>query len=139
MGVGREIARMADGLGKLLTEHLALAKLELAEDAKVMATQVAKIAAFVPFILVGYALLCAALALWLARWLGAAGGFAVVGGVNVVAGAFGVYRASARLRSHKVLDDTLEEINRSAAVLTAKPEQPLLGQGERPLLTVERR
>ncbi len=140
-GVATLIARMADGLGKLFTEHLALAKLELKEDAKHLGTQAGMIAAFVPFLFVGYTLLCAALGMFLAQWIGAAGGLAVVGGLNVVGGGLGIWRALVRLKTHKVLGDTFEELNRTAAVLTSpEPAQKTLGNGhtDRPLLTMER-
>ncbi|MGQ0504421.1 MAG: phage holin family protein [Myxococcaceae bacterium] len=117
-GIAALIGRMADGLGKLFTEHLALAKLELAEDARVLGGNLAKIAAFVPFVLVGYMLLCAALGMVLAQWVGYAGGFGIVGGANLLGGGFGIYVASAKLRTHAMMNDSIEEMGRSASVFS---------------------
>lgn len=118
-GLTSLVSRLADGLTKLVSQHLTLAKLELAEDAKTIGREAGMIAAFVPFILIGYALLCVALSLLLGRWLGAAGGFAVVGAVHLIAGAIGAFTAIRRLQSRKVLDETVTELSRSAEALNA--------------------
>ncbi len=44
---------MAEGFSRLVSQHLTLARLELAEDAKAMGLDVASIVVFVPFVLVG--------------------------------------------------------------------------------------
>lgn len=119
------VSRMADGMGKLVSQHLALAKLELTEDAKAVGGEVAKVAVFLPFVLVGYALLMVALSVVLARWLGLAGGFAVVGGLNLAGGAAAAGLAVARLRSRKLLTGTVTELERTSERLTA-PGQNLL-------------
>lgn len=130
MGVGTEqtergltvlVGRLTDGLGKLVTQHLTLARVELMEDARAMGQDVALIAAFVPFVLVGYAFLCGALAVALARWVGWAGALALVGALNLVGGGLGIARASARLKSHRVMDETTEELNRSVTVFAQAP------------------
>jgi len=54
----------------------------------------------------------------LGRWLTMAGGFAVVGAANLVGGALGVRAAVMRLKSRNVLSGTLQEINRTTAVLS---------------------
>lgn len=126
MGLGTEqtergltalLGRMTDGFSKLVTQHLALARLELMDDARAMGTDLARIAAFVPFVLVGYAFLCAALSAFLARWIGWDGSLAVVGALNLVVGGVGIARSAARLKSHRLMDDTTEELTRSVEVL----------------------
>lgn len=119
------VSRMADGMGKLVSQHLALAKLELAEDAKAVGGEVAKVAIFLPFVLLGYALLMVALSFVLARWLGLAGGFAVVGAVNLVGGAAAAGLAVSRLRGRKLLTGTVTELERTSERLTA-PGQTLV-------------
>ena len=123
-GLSALVGRLTDGFSKLVTQHLTLARLELMEDARVMGSDVARIAAFVPFVLVGYAFLCAALSAFLAPWLGWAGSLALVGGVNLVGGGVGIARAASRLSAHRVMDDTTEELNRSVTVLTQAQAQP---------------
>ena len=123
-GITALVGRMADGFSRLVTQHLALARLELAEDARQVGTGLARIATFVPFLLTGYALVCAALAVLLARWMGLPGALALVGLANLVGGALGISSALRRMRSVRVMDETQEELNRSAAALTAAPRDP---------------
>ncbi|MCY1076734.1 phage holin family protein [Archangium lansingense] len=130
MGLGTEqtergltvlVGRLTDGFSKLVTQHLTLARVELMEDARVMGSDVARIAAFVPFVLVGYAFLCAALSAFLARWIGWDGSLALVGAVNLVVGGLGIARAANRLKSFQVMDETTRELNRSVSVLAQAP------------------
>lgn len=126
MGLGTEqtergltvlVGRLTDGFTKLVTQHLTLARVELMEDARVMGSDVARIAAFVPFVLVGYAFLCAALSAFLARWIGWDGSLALVGAVNLVGGGLGIARAASRLKSFRLMDDTAQELNRSVTAI----------------------
>src|SRR4051812_35989445 len=113
-GIPALVSRLADGLGRLITEHIALAKVELAEDVKAMGGELARIAAFIPFVFVGYVFLCGAVAAVLAHFVGTAGGLAIVGGVHVVGGGFGLYRAAMRLKNRKLLDGSMTELTQSA-------------------------
>jgi hypothetical protein len=124
------IGRMAEGLGTLVTDHLTLAKLELVGDAKAVGGEVGKLAAFVPFVVVGYGLLCASAAAALAPTLGLAGALLAVGGANLVAGGFGIARAVSRLKGRPMLSESLNEINRSASVLAA-PAQAAMTEAPR--------
>ncbi len=118
-GITALVGRMADSFSRLVSQHLTLARLELAEDAKAMGLDVARIVAFVPFVLVGYVFLCGALSVALAAWLGYAGALLVVGALNVVGGGLGIWRAVSRLQNRQVMDDTSQELSRSVEVLTA--------------------
>ena len=118
-GITALVGRMADGFSRLVTQHIALARLELAEDARQVGAGLARIATFVPFLLTGYALVCAALAVLLSRWLGLAGALAAVGIANLVGGGLGVAAALRRMRTVRVMHTTQEELNRSAEALTA--------------------
>ena len=120
-GLTTLVMRMTDGFSRLVTQPLSLARIELMDDARAMGMDVAFIAAFVPFMLVGYTFLCAALSVFLATWLGWAGSLAAVGALNLVGGGLGIARAAARLKSHRLMDDTTEELNRSVAVLAQAP------------------
>src|SRR5512140_3861290 len=125
-GIPHLVANVADGFSRLFSQHLALARTELQQDAKAMAADVGLIAAFAPFVLVGYALLCVALGAFLARWLGLAGGLAAVGGANVLGGALGIAAAIRRLKRRELLEGSKTELGLSAAVLKMPPGQPQL-------------
>ena len=120
-GLSALLGRLTDGFSKLVTQHLTLARVELMEDARVMGTDVARLAAFEPFVLVGYAFLCAALSAFLARWLGWDGALALVGAVNLVGGGLGIVKAASRLKSFRLMDDTAQELNRSVTALAQNP------------------
>src|SRR5215470_14968437 len=90
------LTNIADGLGRLVSEHIALAKLELSEDATALAKALGVTAAFLALVLVGYVFLCAALvAVLAAESMSLAAALAIVGGGNLLLGAIG---ASLRLR-----------------------------------------
>ncbi|ADO71258.1 phage holin family protein [Stigmatella aurantiaca] len=122
-GIAALVGRMADGFSRLVSQHLTLARMEMAEDAKAMGKDVARIAAFVPFVLVGYVFVCGALAAVLAQWLGLAGGLVTVGIINLIAGGIGIRRALSRLQERRVMDDSAQELSRSVAALgTSEPK-----------------
>ena len=129
-GIAALVGRMADSFSRLVSQHITLARLELEEDAKAMGLEVARIVAFVPFVLVGYVFLCAALSVVLAAWIGYAGALAIVGGVYLVGGGLGIWRAVSNLQGRQVMDGSSQELSRSVAVLTttvgvpAVPSQP---------------
>ncbi|GEL71206.1 MULTISPECIES: phage holin family protein [Myxococcus] len=117
-GISALVGRMADGFSRLVTQHLQLARMELAEDVKATGLDVAMIVAFVPFILVGYGFVCAALAAWLSTWLGWSGALAGIGLLNLVGGAGGAMWAVNRLKARRMMDDTSQELSLSVAALT---------------------
>lgn len=116
-GISALVGRMADGFSRLVTQHLQLARVELAEDARAMGLDIASIAVFVPFLLVGYGFVCGALAVVLAPWLGWAGAIGGVGLLNLVGGGLGILRAVSRLKTRRMMDDTADELTRSMSVL----------------------
>src|SRR5437667_11794800 len=77
-GILTLIRETVDGLGRLVADHVKLARLELVADVKVQGRRAATIAVIVPFIFLGYALGCVGLALVLGRWLGEAVAFFIV-------------------------------------------------------------
>lgn len=118
------VGRMADSFSRLVTQHLQLARMELAEDTRAMGVDAARIAVFVPFVLVGYFFVCGALAVVLAAWVGWAGALALVGGLNLVGGGGGIFYSVQRLRTRSVMNDTSQELNRSMAALTTTVSIP---------------
>jgi putative superfamily III holin-X len=117
-GAADLLVQLARDLGHLVSQHVALAKLELGESARRAGIGVAQIAACAPLVLVGYAFLNAALALGLTRWMPLAGAVALVGGLNVIGGVLGVVTAARAFR-RPVLDDSVVELERTAQALTA--------------------
>ena len=113
------MVQLAHELGHLLSQHIALAKLELGQTARRTGLGVAQIAACAPLVLVGYAFLNAALALALGRWLPLAGAVALVGLLNVVAGVLGVVLAARSFR-RPVLDDSALELERTVQALAPR-------------------
>lgn len=123
-GISALVGRMADSFSRLVTQHLQLARLELAEDMKATGLSVAMIVAFVPFILVGYAFLCGALAALLSTWLGWPGALGAIGLLNLGGGAGGALWAVKRLQGRGVMGDSSQELLRSMAALTQSPAAP---------------
>ncbi len=135
MGLGTEqtdrgltsvLGRMTEGFSRLVTQHLALARAELVEDLRGLGKDTALLVAGVPFVLLGYAFLCAALAALLERWVGWAGALALVGGLNLVLGGVGIGVAASRLKQRSLMDGTTEELNRSVEALAAQTDSVAL-------------
>jgi uncharacterized membrane protein YqjE len=118
-GLAATFSRITDGISRLVTEHLALARIELREDARLFTLACARIAAFGLLVLIGYAFLCAAIAVALWSWIGIGWALLAVGLANLLIGGVGVYVAVKRLEGREVLDETLVEVSRSAEVLAA--------------------
>lgn len=121
-GLAELVGALADGLGKLVTEHIELARLELSEDARAWGGEVGLLLAFAPFVLVGYTFLCAAGAAALSRWIGWAGSLLLVGGVNVAVGGVGIAQAVRQLKRRQVMTRTVEEFKQSASILGSVAE-----------------
>lgn len=117
--LARELRRLADATGRLVKQHVDLARFELQEDARKLALDAALGAAALPFLLTAQILLSAALALWIADALGATPAFAIVGGSNLAAGVILGILAARRLRrsAHVDLSATAEELQRNRAML----------------------
>ena len=120
------LVHLAADLGHLVSQHIALAKLELGASARRAGIGVAQIAACAPLVLVGYTFLNAALALLLERWMPFPVAVALVGGLNVLGGVLGVLAAARALR-RPMLDDSVDELERTARALTpTRPVRPAL-------------
>jgi hypothetical protein len=107
------IKETADGFGRLLADHVKLARLELVADVKSYGRQVALIALIVPILFMGYTIVCLGLAALLEPLVGRAGGLFLVGGSHVVIGAVAIMVAIDRLRRAQPLSETVEEVSRS--------------------------
>ncbi len=117
MAVLSQVRELVDGLSELTAQHLRLARLELAEDARFIGLRVGLIAALAPLILVGYGFLCTALALALGRVLAADLAFLAVGGANLLAGVGGIALVARQLGGRKVLNATQTELQETSALI----------------------
>jgi len=121
-GTGELLVQLAGELGNLLSRHIALAKVELGETARRTGLGVAQVAACAPLVLVGYAFLNAAVALWLGRWLPLPGAVALVGVLNVAGGLLGIVLAARSFR-RPPLDDSVLELERTVQALAPSVER----------------
>jgi hypothetical protein len=113
-----------DGLGRLIGDHMKLARAELTADAKEYGRRVAFLALAVSLLLFGYALGCVAGALALSRYLGAPLAFLAVAGVHLLGGGIAVYVVIAGFQQRPPLDETLAELDRTVTALSVQDPTP---------------
>lgn len=120
MALGSQLRDLVDGFSELTAQHIRLARVELAQDARFIGVRVGVIAGLAPLILVGYGFLCVALALALRRVMSADLAFLLVGLVNLVGGVAGILVAARQLNAKKVMDDTLTELEATSAIVLSR-------------------
>ena len=125
-GVTDLVARLVDGLGQLVAQHVALARLELGEEARSVGRAVGTLALFVPLVVVGYAMLCLALALALADLIPLPWAVCVVGVANLLAAGVGFLTASKALR-RRPLPETSRAVRESAQLLSQEAAKEASG------------
>jgi len=126
MSTAQNLRAVIESFSDLLEGHIKLFKLELAEDARVVGVQVGKIVAFLPLIFVGYAFLCAALAMFLQRYLDAWLAYLAVGLLNVAAGGLGIALAARALSKKQMLVGTKREVAATTAALAHAVRDPTI-------------
>lgn len=117
MALGTQLRDVVDGFSELTAQHIRLARIELAEDARFIGVRVGVIAGLAPLILVGYGFLCVALALVLRRVMPADLAFLLVGLVNLIAGVAGIAVAAKQLNAKKVMHETLTELEETSSIV----------------------
>ena len=117
MQMAENFKALVDATSELIAQHIKLARVELKEDVKDMGTQVGMIAAFIPLLIFGYLLLCIAAALFLTRFVPVDAAFLIVAGVNFAVGGLGILLAVRKLKGHKVLSKTKDELHTTALAL----------------------
>lgn len=129
------LKRMLDAVERLVGNHLTLARMELGEDARGLGRRVLEIAMFVPVAIIGLGLVGASAAIFLGSVIGPGWGFLAVGGLFLAAGAGGVlYMKNRASRAEPVLNDTGDEIKKSAAAIGDAADgdaPPMLAHTER--------
>jgi len=125
MALGNQLRELIDAFSELVAQHLRLARMELAEDARFVGIRVGLIAALAPLVLVGYGFLCVALALNLRRVMAADLAFLLVGVMNLLIGGIGIAVVGKQLGARKVMGATMNELHTSTAlVLPAQEQKP---------------
>lgn len=125
-GVTDLVARLVEGFGQLLSQHVALARIELGEEARGLGRSLAQLLLFAVFVLLGYAMLCLALAFALGPWLTMAGAVAAVGGLNFFGGALGLWSLR-KILDRPMLEQTLAAAQESAQSLAAEAHREVGG------------
>ena len=117
MALGAQLRELVDAFSELVAQHVRLARLELAQDARFVGVRVGVIALLAPLFLVGWGFLCGALALAIHRSLSADLAFLIVGLLNLLLGGIGIGIAAKQLSGRKVMDTTLAELESSTAII----------------------
>jgi uncharacterized membrane protein YqjE len=105
-GVTDLVARLVDDFGQLLAQHVELARIEIAEEARSVSQVLGTLALFTPLLVVGYAMLCFGVAFALAPLLSTPGAVLLVGALNVVVGGVGLLRVRAALKRNHLAEST---------------------------------
>ncbi len=121
MALGTQLRDLVDSFSELTAQHIRLARVELAADAKYIGVRVGVIAALAPLILVGYGSLCVALAYALQRFIAADLSFLIVGLLNLSVGAVGILLAVKQLQARPVLEETMTELDATSTLVRREP------------------
>jgi predicted anti-sigma-YlaC factor YlaD len=111
------VKETAEGLGKLLGDHVRLARIELVADIKGYGRDVAMLVVAAVVVVIGYAFAWVAGGLALARLIGGPLAFALIAFVHLVAGAIAAVVAVRRARGTRPLQETANEVERSVRAL----------------------
>jgi hypothetical protein len=126
----------AEELAALFSAHIKLAHLELSRDLRLALKRAARIALFIPPLVVGYAFAMAALAAFLSGYCGRLAALSSVAALQIAIGGIGLRRALSALRRTPILERTgaemtgnvqaaMEILSEPAAThLTRRPELP---------------
>jgi hypothetical protein len=122
-GVVGLLKETADGLGQLIADHIKLARLELATDARSYGRGVATLITAGAVLALGYAFAWLAIAFALARLWGAPIAFAAVAVLHLIGGAIAVSTAVKRMKSTRLMHESASEASRSVTALTRPMEK----------------
>ncbi|HZR11606.1 MAG TPA: phage holin family protein [Myxococcales bacterium] len=119
------LQQLLDGLQTFIREHLALARVEVKEDLRGLARDLAVGAAGVPALAAGYLLSMIAIGYLLAIWLPQWAAFAIVAAANLGAGGLLTWSGARRVMSNRVeLTRTASEIRRDREWLASMTQGP---------------
>jgi hypothetical protein len=118
-GIVSLVKETADGLSRLVADHIRLARTEMIADARRYARGLGVTAAAAGLLGLGYVLGCVAGALALATVIGGPLAFAAVAGLHLLVGAVVMVVGMRQLRAERPMQETAAEVSRTVAVLTA--------------------
>jgi uncharacterized membrane protein YqjE len=125
--IADRLRETVEDLVELVTAQLRLTRMELQGDARAVGGRVARLAIYVPLLVLGYGFLAAAGAWALAARIGLPWALAAVGTIHVIAGGWGVARVARSFRQIRVLDRSHDELERSlqrvAPAVTGTPPE----------------
>lgn len=121
-GVVGLLRETADGLGQLIADHIKLARLELAADARSYGQGVATLVVAGFVLALGYAFAWLAVGLAVARLCGAPIAFAAIAFLHLVAGGIAVSSASKKMKKTRLMRESAAEASRSVTALTQSLE-----------------
>lgn len=120
-GIIALVRETADGLGKLIADHVKLARVELVSDARFYARDLAVVALAALVLFVGYVLGLVAAGLALGRAIDNTPlAFALVAALHLIAGVIGVVVGARRAKRVRLMHDTAEEVGRSVSALRGR-------------------
>lgn len=122
-GVVGLLRETADGLGQLIADHIKLARLELAADARSYGQGVATLVVAGFILSLGYAFAWLAIGLAVARWCGAPIAFGGIAVLHLVAGGVAVSSAIKRMKRTRLMRESATEASRSVSALTRPLER----------------
>jgi hypothetical protein len=123
------VRETADGLGRLIADHIKLARLEIVADAKSYARETTLLLIGAGVALIGYGFAWVAAALALGRLIGAPLAFACVAALHLVAGGIALAGASRRMKRKRLMQESASEVSRSVDALARSPQ--INGNGAR--------
>ncbi len=124
MSMTAALRELTEAFSALVSQHLAVARLELEEDAKYVGARVGLIAGLAPLILVGYGFVCAALAMALALVMPMPVAVLLVGVLNIAAGAWGIRAAVQQLQARRVMTETVVGAEATVAMVRQEAKAP---------------
>jgi hypothetical protein len=121
-GVVGLLRETADGLGQLIADHIKLARLELASDARTYGQGVATLVVASFVLALGYAFAWLAIGLAVARLCGTPLAFGGVALLHLIAGGIAVSSAIKRMKKPALMRGSAAEASRSVSALTQSLE-----------------
>ena len=113
----------ADSLGQLIADHVKLARIELAADAKSYGRGLTTLLIAVLVLTIGYAFAWTAIALVLVRYWGAPVAFGAVAAIHVAGGGMGLAAALRRMQRTRLMRESATEASRSVTALAHSLER----------------
>jgi hypothetical protein len=126
-GIVDLLRETADGVGRLIRDHVHLARVEVVTDARRFGRRSAWLIVFAPLALAGWGTVGLAAAAYLAPRVGAPAALLLVGGVQLAIGALGIAVVARRLRRRPAImngtaaAETKQTLNALAAAATSLP------------------